>query len=64
MLGVLGWMEATRGRAERICAALIAMAVLGRYLPEPANPQAIAWLLTGLMLALPVLLARAREHEK
>ena len=64
VLGVLGWMEATRGRAERICAALIAMAVLGRYLPEPANPQAIAWLLTGLVLALPVLLARARKHEK
>ncbi len=64
LLGVLGWVEVRRGRAERICAALIAAAVLGRYLPEPANPQAIAWLLSGLVLALPVLLARAREHEK
>ena len=64
LLGVLSWAQTTQGRAERICAALIAMAVLGRYLPEPTNPQAIAWLLTGLMLALPVLLARAREHEK
>ena len=64
LLGVLGWVEATQARAERICAGLIAVAVLGRYLPEPANPQAIAWLLIGLLLALPVLLARAREHEK
>ncbi len=43
------------GRAERICAATIALAVIGRWATEPANPQAIGWLLTGLALALPAL---------
>ena len=64
LLGILGWIQTSYGRAERICAALIAASVIGRSLPEPANPQAIAWLLTGLVLALPVLLARSCEHEE
>jgi len=50
------------GRAEKICAALIAITVVGRWLPEPANPQAIAWLLTGLALALPAL--RPQQHQQ
>ena len=62
LLGALGWAQAGYGRAERICAALIVASVIGRTLPEPTNPQAIAWLLTGLVLALPVVLARPRKH--
>ncbi|ENO87483.1 hypothetical protein [Thauera linaloolentis] len=67
LLGIAGWTHAAHGRAERICAALIALSVIGRWLPEPANPQAIAWLATGLALALPPLLApltRARQHQE
>ncbi len=58
-----GWSRAggaieMAGRAERLCAATIALAVVGRWATEPANPQAIGWLLTGLALALPVLVPR------
>lgn len=63
VFGVIGWWQAGVGRAERLCALVIAVSVLGRWLPEPANPQAIAWLLSGLGLALPVLLARTRQHQ-
>ncbi|MDR1425121.1 MAG: beta-1,6-glucan synthase [Azoarcus sp.] len=55
--GVIGW----RGgfcRAERICAAIVVICVIGRWLPEPVNPQAIGWLLTGLALGLPALARR------
>ncbi|MDR2689773.1 MAG: beta-1,6-glucan synthase [Azoarcus sp.] len=53
--GVIGWRRGTHfSRAEKACAIFIAFGVIGRWLPEPANPQAIAWLLTGLALALPV----------
>ena len=64
LLGVLGWAQTARGRAERIFAVIITVSVIGRWLPEPANPQAIAWLLTGLVLAAPVLLARAGKHQE
>ena len=56
----LGWTsEGRHGIEERVCALVIAITVIGRWLTEPANPQAIAWLLTGLLLALPYLGTRA-----
>ncbi|PLX75442.1 MAG: beta-1,6-glucan synthase [Azoarcus sp.] len=61
--GVIAWWSPAAGRAERVCAALIVLAVIGRWPPEPANPQAIAWLLTGLVFALPTL-ARSQQHEQ
>ncbi|WP_341649325.1 hypothetical protein [Thauera humireducens] len=64
LLGVVGWFQPAHARAERIFAVVIALSVVGRWLPEPANPQAIGWLLTGLALALPVLLVRSRQHEQ
>ncbi|NLF53334.1 MAG: beta-1,6-glucan synthase [Thauera phenolivorans] len=64
VFGVIGWFGAGAGRAERICAGVLALAVLGRWLPEPMNPQALAWLLAGLAFALPVLLRRPREHQQ
>ena len=64
LLGVIGWFQPAHARAERIFAVVIALSVVGRWLPEPANPQAIGWLLTGLALALPVVLVRSRQHEQ
>ena len=63
VFGVIGWWQSGAGRAERLCALVIAVSAIGRWLPEPANPQAIAWLLTGVGLALPVLLVRTRQHQ-
>nr|WP_230976164.1 beta-1,6-glucan synthase [Pseudothauera nasutitermitis] len=60
-LGLLGWLAAEHGNEERLCSLVIVAAVLLRWLPEPANPQAIAWLLVGLAFGLPALLARKRE---
>ncbi|MCL2589625.1 MAG: beta-1,6-glucan synthase [Betaproteobacteria bacterium] len=57
--GVIGWLRGNGfSRTERICAALIAVCAVGRWLFEPANPQAIGWLLTSLALALPALVRR------
>jgi glucan 1,3-beta-glucosidase len=53
--GVIGWQGSRFSRAERICALVIACCVVARWLPEMANPQALAWLLCGLALALPAL---------
>jgi glucan 1,3-beta-glucosidase len=54
--GVIGWLrDGTFSRPERICAVVIAVCAIGRWLPEPANPQAIGWLLTGLALCLPAI---------
>ena len=61
--GVIAWWSPGAGRAERTCASIIALTVVGRWLSEPANPQAIAWLFTGLVFAVPVL-ARAQQHEQ
>jgi glucan 1,3-beta-glucosidase len=56
IFGVVGWLRVSQhGIEERACAAVIAFAVIGRWLAEPANPQAIAWLVTGLLLAAPTL---------
>lgn len=60
-LGVIGWWQGCSGRAERLFAWVMAICVLGRWLPEPANPQAIAWLVIGLILSVPLL--RPRKHE-
>ena len=55
--GVVGWLRGSAfSRAERICATLIAVCAIGRWLLEPANPQGIGWLLISLALALPVLM--------
>jgi glucan 1,3-beta-glucosidase len=60
--GVIGWLRGNAfSRAERICAALIAACTVGRWLFEPANPQAIGWLFTCLALALPVLARRRHD---
>lgn len=39
------------GREEKICAALIAICGIGRWLMEPMNPQAQAWALLCVLLA-------------
>lgn len=39
------------GREERICAMLIGAGGIGRWLMEPMNPQAQAWLALSLLLA-------------
>lgn len=52
------------GRDERVCAIVLALCAGGRWLAEPANSQAIAWLLTGLALALPAMLGRPQQHER
>ena len=57
--GIIGWLRGNDfSRAERICAALIAVCAIGRWLPEPGNPQAVGWLLTCIVLALPALARR------
>lgn len=63
--GTVGWSRQNRhGIEERVCAAVIAFCVVGRWLPEPANPEAIAWLLTGLLVAAPTLRSGPREDEQ
>ncbi|MCL1860372.1 MAG: beta-1,6-glucan synthase [Proteobacteria bacterium] len=64
IFGVIGWLRGnTFSRPERICAALIAVCAIGRWLFEPANPQAIGWLLTCLALALPVLIRHRHDRR-
>jgi glucan 1,3-beta-glucosidase len=63
VFGLIGWFDAAAGQAERICAGVVALCVFARWLPEPANPQAIGWLLTGLALALPVLVPALASHR-
>ncbi len=63
-LGVVGWFTNSRhATEERLCAAVIVVSVVGRWLSEPLNPQAVAWLVTGLLLAAPTLRAAAREDQ-
>jgi glucan 1,3-beta-glucosidase len=62
--GVIGWLRGNDfSRAERICAVLITVCAIGRWLFEPANPQAIGWLFTSLALALPVLARRQHNPD-
>jgi glucan 1,3-beta-glucosidase len=64
VFGPLDWLRASRhGAEERICALVLAVAVTGRWLSEPANPEAIGWLVTGLILAVPTLRRLARQHQ-
>jgi glucan 1,3-beta-glucosidase len=51
-----GWRGHDYCRAEVICTAIVVVCVTGRWLPEPGNPQAVGWLLTGLALTLPMLI--------
>lgn len=64
VLGVTGWWRNGTTRRERTLALVILVGVLARWSAEPANPQAIGWLLVGLALALPVLLVRADEDKQ
>ncbi|MDR0702730.1 MAG: beta-1,6-glucan synthase [Azoarcus sp.] len=65
--GVLGWWQTgPLPLAERLCAFVAVVCAIGRWLPEPANPQAVGWLLTMLALALPMIgweLVRRRERR-
>ncbi|NMF97146.1 beta-1,6-glucan synthase [Aromatoleum toluolicum] len=64
VFGVTGWWAPTRfGIEERVCSLVIATCVVGRWLPEPLNPQAIAWLATGLILAAPCLRTIVRKDQ-
>lgn len=49
---------------EKVCAFVITLAVIGRWLQEPMNPQAIAWLVTGLVLGLPYVRAALRTKTR
>lgn len=64
VFGVIGWWRSRITIAERTCAAVIVIGVIARWLSEPANPQAIAWLSCGLALAVPVLALRSHEHQQ
>ncbi len=64
VLGVTGWWRNGITRSERTLALVILLGVVARWSTEPANAQAIGWLLAGLALALPVLLVRAHQHEQ
>ncbi|NMG75103.1 beta-1,6-glucan synthase [Aromatoleum diolicum] len=64
IFGVIGWLSTSRHETEeRVCAWVIVVSVIGRWLTEPANPQAIGWLVTGLLLAAPTLRASAHEDN-
>ncbi len=64
VFGTLGWHAGSRHETEeRVCALVIVVSVIGRWSSEPANPEAVAWLLTGLVLAGPTLLRGARQHQ-
>lgn len=62
--GLPGTWMADNGTEERLCGAMIVVAATVRWLSEPANPQAVAWLLTGLALGLPAMFGGpARENQ-
>jgi exo-beta-1,3-glucanase (GH17 family) len=62
--GLFAWISAENGREERLCGAIIVLACLARWSTEPANPQALAWLATGLALGLPALTARTTPERQ
>ena len=64
VFGVTGWWRSGTTRGERTLALVIVVSVIARWSTEPANPQAIGWLLTGLATALPVLLVGAHQHQQ
>lgn len=63
-VGLFSWTGADNGNEERICGAVIVLACVVRWSSEPANPQAIAWLATGLALGLPALVVRAAPQRQ
>jgi len=64
VFGVIGWLSSSRhDTEERVCALVIVVSVIGRWLTEPTNPQAIGWLITGLLFAAPILRAPACEDK-
>lgn len=52
------------GIEERVCAWIIAVGVVGRWVSEPLNPQALAWVAVGLLLAIPFLRKLPRQNEQ
>ncbi|MBN8442671.1 MAG: beta-1,6-glucan synthase [Thauera sp.] len=64
VFAVIGWWQGSAGSAERIFACVILISVVARWLPEPANPQAVAWLGVGLAIAIPLISVRTRQNEQ
>lgn len=64
-LAPLQWLEPVRtGVEERVCAWVIAIGVIGRWISEPLNPQAVAWLTAGLLLAAFFLRKTPCQHQQ
>ncbi|HRD34489.1 MAG TPA: beta-1,6-glucan synthase [Rhodocyclaceae bacterium] len=64
-LAPLQWLEPVRtGVEERVCAWVIAIGVIGRWISEPLNPQAVAWLAAGLLLAASFLHKTPCQHQQ
>lgn len=55
--------QARSGAEERVCALVLGVTVVVRWSMEPANPQAIGWLLAGLLLAVPAARRAAHQHQ-
>lgn len=61
----LQWADPTRsGIEERVCAWIIVLSVTGRWISEPFNPQALAWLAVGLLLSVPFLRVKPRQYQQ
>lgn len=52
------------GLEERLCAWVIAGCVVARWIYEPLNPQAGAWMVVGLLLAAPFLGKLPADHKQ
>lgn len=64
-LAPLKWVDTNEaGVEEKVCAWIIALSVLGRWISEPLNPQAIAWLTVGLLLSVPFLRMTPRPDQQ
>lgn len=64
-LAPLQWVaNEPAGIEERVCAWIIALSVTGRWVSEPFNPQALAWLAVGLLISIPFLRKMPRQHQQ
>lgn len=63
-LSLLGGRAHRLGREERLLAAVLLLGGMGRWLMEPANPQAMAWGTCCLLLAVGGLLGPAEQHQQ
>lgn len=64
-LAPLHWAAPARsGIEERVCAWIIALSAVGRWISEPLNPQALAWLTVGLLISIPFLRSMSRQHQQ